>query len=266
MYIPQNNIMDTLKWSSDFVTGNLEKPSAYITVNKNRLKIYDSKKVFLKNKQTFEIELFNPLTQPVLAKIQVNGKPIGSDVVVRPGERLYLERFTDINAKFLFDVYDVSDSAETQRIRENNGSVSVSFHGEAPKVYFRRPIYNNYPNTLTYTNSSNLTSPFLRAYNLGDNINTNNVYFSSTDNIGSENNNTVETGRVEMGDASSQEFTNYYGNFHSYPTHVVNYQILPESQKQTVAEDIRNYCTSCGTRQRKTNWKYCPSCGEKYNS
>jgi superfamily I DNA and/or RNA helicase len=51
------------------------------------------------------------------------------------------------------------------------------------------------------------------------------------------------------------------GTFSDYSFCNYEYQILPESQKAIIAGEIRNYCHECGTRIRKSNWKFCPNCG-----
>ena len=76
--------------------------------------------------------------------------------------------------------------------------------------------------------------------------------------------NSIETGRTEMGSHSNQSFNTTSGDFNSWPTVTVEWQILPESQKPVEVDKIRSYCTSCGTRVRASSWKFCPSCGEKF--
>jgi hypothetical protein len=75
-----------------------QKPNAWI-VNPNdrgRKSIKTGNKVYLQDSQNFEIELFNPLKEPVLADIKVNGKSVSSSgLVLRPGERFYLDCFID---------------------------------------------------------------------------------------------------------------------------------------------------------------------------
>lgn len=76
--------------------------------------------------------------------------------------------------------------------------------------------------------------------------------------------NFMETGRIEKGSESNQEFTNVDIDFESYCSHRVEYQILPLSQKKfTEAKNIRQYCTECG-RRRKKNEKFCSLDGSKY--
>ena len=52
------------------------QPEAHIAVKKSRLKLYENRNYYLKDKTTFEIELFNPTSQKVLAKIWLNDKLI----------------------------------------------------------------------------------------------------------------------------------------------------------------------------------------------
>lgn len=72
-----------------------------------------------------------------------------------------------------------------------------------------------------------------------------------------------ETGRVEKGQASNQNFDQVNAQFETYPFYVVSYQLKPNSEKNTLLTEVREYCTSCGFRLRNKNWSYCPKCGEK---
>jgi hypothetical protein len=76
--------------------------------------------------------------------------------------------------------------------------------------------------------------------------------------------NTLETGRISGGTASSQSFETVYGDFNSYTFQTISMKLLPESQKPVEASEIRNYCPNCRTRIKKASWKFCPSCGEKF--
>jgi Zn finger protein HypA/HybF involved in hydrogenase expression len=80
---------------------------------------------------------------------------------------------------------------------------------------------------------------------------------------GSNASNSLETGRVEMGESSNQEFKKISANFSEVAEKTIKYRILPESQKPLEASSIRNYCTDCGTRMKKQTWKFCPNCGSK---
>ena len=97
-----------------------QQPTAHIAVNRNRLKQYGDK-IYLKDKTHFEIELFNPKSIKILAKIYLNGVSIStSGIVIRPGQRVFLERWLDETKKFLFETYEVEDSKEEQEAIANN--------------------------------------------------------------------------------------------------------------------------------------------------
>jgi rubrerythrin len=73
----------------------------------------------------------------------------------------------------------------------------------------------------------------------------------------------VETGRIEKGPESSQEIKTVDAEFVTIPFHTITYQMKPNSAKPTTnITEIRNYCTECGYRIRKSTWKFCPKCGE----
>jgi rRNA maturation endonuclease Nob1 len=75
-------------------------------------------------------------------------------------------------------------------------------------------------------------------------------------------NNSIETGRVEKGEQSNQSFINSYQNFNYYTSNAVKFKIMPLSTKNKNVDEIRQYCTECGTKVKK-NYKFCPSCGNK---
>ncbi len=107
-------------------------PTANIAVNKSRVKLYEKAgempTYYLQKGQEFQIELFNPTTDDILAKISLNGKIISQGgLVLRPGQRVFLERFIDKNSKFLFDTYEVSNSDEVKEAIRNNGDFRVEF-------------------------------------------------------------------------------------------------------------------------------------------
>ena len=43
------------------------------------------------------------------------------------------------------------------------------------------------------------------------------------------------------------------------------WKILPVSEKHKFSEDIKTYCTSCGTKRKKDSYKFCPNCGTKFS-
>ena len=110
-------------------------PSANLTINKSRLPIYNKNAkmptYYLTKGQEFQIELFNPTADIILAKIKLNNKSISQGgLVLKPGERVFLERYLDVAKKFLFDTYEVSGGSEAQKAIEQNGDFSVEFYKE----------------------------------------------------------------------------------------------------------------------------------------
>jgi len=250
---------------SNSVSGQL--PVAKITKLKNQLKSYNNDStIFLNNGDEFEIMLYNPRQEKYLAKIQINGKNIfESGLIIKPGQRIYLERFFDGPKKFKFETYNVEgDSLEIKEAIKNNGNVKVEFYKEKLVSYnnFSTVLckYNltNTPNTSggimynTLTSNTNLTT--------GTNVNfignTNATFTAPTAPL-------LETGRIEKGGESKQEFVNEYSNFEYYCSASSIYKILPISQKPVEFSEIRNYCSNCGTKIKTDNWKFCPKCGTK---
>lgn len=253
--------------------------TAHITRNRNRSKIYGDS-VYLKDGENFEIELFNPTTARVLAKINLNGNSISeSGIILRPGERIYLERFIDTNNKFLFETYEIDKSNEALNAVRDNGMIEVSFYKESTFLtnytgnggYFKGSPYNpsiNIGGSTGIYYSSDVYGSYCSDSNFSLGGSTINNLFTTTsmtnDSIkGSNASNSLETGRVEMGESSNQEFKKVSANFSEVADTTIKYRILPESQKPLESSSIRNYCTNCGTRMKKQTWKFCPNCGSK---
>ena len=279
-------------------TQEVAMPSANLTINKSRLKIYNKKgdmpTYYLKKGQEFQIELFNPTADIILAKIKLNNKAISQGgLVLKPGERVFLERYLDVAKKFLFDTYEVSGGAEAQKAIEQNGDFSVEFYKE-------RQVLNNItlngnintwngPNIRTFTTNNN-------DFRFGTTNISNTLYNASTSDVTLDNasltnsmdlgfmdmelsrgvspspqkkslkkkSKSIETGRVEQGSYSNQEIKTVNYDFEYFPFHTLEYKILPESRKINTTSDIktRKYCTNCGKKQKPTN-KFCANCGSK---
>jgi len=251
--------------------------SAHIALNRNRLRSYE-KSVYLKDGSNFEIELFNGETVNVLAKIWLNGNLISnSGLILKPGQRFFLDRFIDTNNKFLFETYKVDASIETASAIANNGLVRVEFFREqqltVPKWstgsdWRYRPFVTYVTGTpyieVTHPDTNNIFFSTSNTYN-GPLSATVSVTASNgtitTSNL--NNASTVETGRVEKGESSEQAFGLCDMNFDIVCFQKSEWKILPESSKPVEFSKIRNYCSECGTRIKKQTWKFCPSCGEK---
>lgn len=255
MYQQNLNFGGTTSTSIFTLYNSDPKPTAHITKSRGRLKTY-GKNVYLKTGSNFEIELYNPKTTPVLAKIQINGQWLSdAGLIVKPGQRVYLERFIDVAKKFVFETYEVEDSPEARAAIAYNGQVKVFFYDELTQPWRSGSgtiTWKNYPSTITYT-----SQPVYGA------VSSNLAYFNTTNAGTAGNAGSVETGRVEQGSSSSQEFSNGSGSFCDWANVTCEWQILPESKKPAEIGEIRSYCTGCGTRHKKSSWKFCPNCGTK---
>jgi len=252
------------------------KPEAWVAVSNNRQKIYGEKSglVYLDNGQEFEIELYNPTTVSYLAKIYLNGKTIStSGLVLKPGQRYFLDRFIDEKKKLVFSTYEVENTDEVKKAIESNGKIKVEFYPEqAPPLWYGGCTYtiipyygsstptigNNYYTTGGLSNYMNISSTNL--VNTGSTTS----YSSSTSNqsVNMSMAASLETGRVEKGGASDQSFVSENGLYSWMSTYTSEYQILPRSVKPVEVSEIRSYCPECGIRIKKKTWKFCPSCGE----
>jgi len=255
---------------SIFTNGNspFPEPTANLAINKNRLKVYNQNSkqptYYLKDGTEFQIELFNPKTEPILAKIEINGKLISqSGLILNPGQRVFLDRYIDIAKKFKFETYDVNNTEEVKKAIANNGNIKVSFYHEfipinitwvkpisTYRIYneWNQPIYGT-PNTdYTIYNSQSETIFYSAA------INPEPVKASKS----------METGRVEMGSTSEQQFETVDKEFNTYPFLNIEFKVMPESTKPTTVFELktRTYCHECG-KKVKPNFKFCPSCGTK---
>ena len=265
-------------------------PYANISTKKNRLKKYDGN-VYLEDGQEFEIELFNPSKAQVLAIIKLNGERISqSGIIVRPGERIWLERYLDKNNRFKFETYQVGNSKEVEEAIANNGLVEVEFYNEKKYTYINPSsgrIYNDqgstwkggYWETGLYNIGSSVNNFNLVNGNLNNtitndsfiyNTNTSNVDYSADINIVNDQaykERLQETGRVSEGTKSDQEFVSVSAEFETYACARSLVKILPLSQKKIYSQDIKKqataqYCTDCGTKIKAT-WKFCATCGKK---
>ncbi len=253
-----------------------DKPCAYITKNKQRIKQF-GQNVYLKDGSEFEIELYNPSRNTVLSKIKINGNFIsGGGIILRPGERVFLERYLDVRRKFKFETYSVDSTNETMNAIANNGDVEILFYDEEDIIDVR---LNSYPwtNDYTYINRDINTGGSYPRY--GVTFTTSNTVINSADaNINLTSLNTsndtasrrltkksksIETGRVEKGSPSNQEFNSVNKNFNSWTVSTSVWKILPESQRPVEKRDLIEKCPKCSTKLKKSSWKFCPECGHQ---
>lgn len=249
------------------------KPSAWICVNhdgqKNRGRVKNHKgNIYLKNETEFELELYNPTTENVLAVIKMNGKPISSaGIVIRNGERVYLDCYPDDQKKFTFTTYEVEDNKTSNEAIAHNGKVEILFYKEkAISLNTSNWItLQNYPwsdgtagsgtwqNPYTYTTSGNAT------FNLSSGVisNTAQCYYSSNDELNMtkccSSERSIETGQVGKGTDSDQQFTTVNMDFESYIHNVVEFQIFPESRKPATKKSLSKKIKPTSMSQKLDN-------------
>tara|TARA_R110000796_G_scaffold58413_4_gene134880 strand:+ start:30906 stop:31787 length:882 start_codon:yes stop_codon:yes gene_type:complete len=290
---------------TNVTTGSLN-PTATLAINKGRVKVYNKKSelptYYLQKGQEFQIELFNTTTDKVLAKIKMNGKLISqSGLVLRPGERVFLDRYFDIDKKFKFDTYEVSGGDEVKQAIRDNGDIEILFYKEVHQYVnistygdtyggsFGGPVHTT--NTFFY---GDMTSTGGYVHGSVTNTNTNTT-ITTTGSVGLGNSTPnasldslqakpslrrrvspsekklkgvlrstkIETGRVEQGAQSNQKFQTVDVNFETYPFHKISYKLLPISQKNVESQDLRkSYCTNCGAKAKAKD-NFCSKCGRK---
>jgi hypothetical protein len=242
----------------NYTTNNVGNPTAHITRKKSRLKMYNGNTVFLNDKDNFEFEIHNPTQKSVLCKIKLNGEYIStSGVVIKPGQRVFLERFLDSNNKFEFSTYEVKDTSENKSAIDLNGDVRIEFYNEQTVTIYPHLSNGGWSNGWA---GINIGSPYYtgnRTFTTTSGVG-NFEYHSNTTSV----NNTIETGRVEKGEKSNQQFNNSYQNFEYMVAHQISLKLLPLGTKPIGGKDLKKYCTECGNSLR-SNWKFCPGCSTK---
>ena len=277
------------------VNSGTESPQAWVAIKRNRQKIYNKggkTQVYLKDGQEFQIELFNPTQTRYLVKFKINGNyQADRGLILNPGQRYFLDRFIDDDKKLAFSTYEVEDTKAAKKAIEKNGLLEVEFYAETflhgniisyPRIYntpnWSQPIWTTNPSTFWYGTSNGISNNAGGSSTLtlaGSTVN-NITYTSGTVACGTTytssanfssvvNDASIETGRVEKGEKSDQLFEQGYGTFNSWAAYTTTVQIIPLSQKPAEAQEIRSYCTGCGSRIKKQTWKFCPNCGTEAN-
>ena len=277
------------------VNSETESPQAWVAIKRNRQKIYNRQgktQVYLKDGQEFQIELFNPTQTRYLVKFKINGNyQADRGLILNPGQRYFLDRFIDDDKKLEFSTYEIEDSKAAKKAIEKNGLLEVEFYAETflhgniisyPRIYttpnWSQPIWTTNPHQFwggtsagIFNNaggSSTLTLAGSTVNNItytSGTVACGTTYTSSANFSSVVNDASIETGRVEKGEKSDQKFEEGYGTFGSWASYTTTVQIIPLSQKPAEAQEIRSYCTGCGSRVKKQTWKFCPNCGTETN-
>ena len=174
-------------------------PCAYISKDRKRLKQF-GQTVYLNNGEEFELELFNPSSTTVLAKIKLDGSYIsGGGIVLKPGQRVFLERYLDDACKFKFETYEVDGTSnEVLDAIAGNGDVVIDFFNE-----YKQPVWNN---PITYVGGSfggsvhiYNSNPFTLTGGYANTTLNNNVSFTSSSNTAGVNFNTTSISNTFAG-------------------------------------------------------------------
>lgn len=255
---------NTSSWT---LTSTVNYPEVYITKDHNRYKQYPNDQIFLPPNSNFEIEVYNPSTMSIGMELHYEGKLMSNTmIVIKPGQRIFLDRFIDTNNKFLFETYEIENNSRNIAIAENNGNLKIVFYKESavPKIahitdnwtYTPPYIYNNRV-MCNYVNHAGTTIPDCSNSNFVSEYP--NALLSQTINATLSK---METGRIEKGDKSDQKFTNINIEFESYPFYTSVFKLKPISTQIDFGK-IKQYCPECGLRIRNTSWKFCSNCGKK---
>lgn len=292
----------TITGNAAFASTTLH-PNAWIVKNnrksnsmsndRGRLKIFPNNTVYLENDEEFELEIHNPLSMSVLCIIKIQNNLISKNgLVIRPGERVYLDCFIDTKKRFKYSTYSVDNTSENKQAISLNGIIDISFYKEEIIYTQEFPTFdwnvygitstNPQPSTTIgkiYDGNSTLQQSGISASgNLFKSIGTSQQYLScttnnvgiglttpsSTLNITNTSNTSIDTGRIESGSISNTTFTQVDTKFESSKLGVIKYQILPSTSKPFSVDDIKTktYCPKCG-RKLKSDDNFCSSCGCK---
>ena len=276
---------------------------AKIAISKNLIKEYKSSEsertVYLNDGTEFQIHLKNPYQDHLGIKIYVNNKSIGNMLVLKPGQSCWLDRFVNEKKRFLFSTYEVENTGEMRYAINKNGRVKIEFYHEKEETssltwgpYYKSyhidgPYYNFYSTSTGYVSNVNSENTMLNSV-----VDVNNSYTGSapisTSELSTsastielnaavsdkpkrkgltrqEIDHTIETGRVEKGSESNQEFEICDISFQYWPFKTEEILILPNSRKQIRVEDTRRrYCSQCGKKVSPKD-KFCSNCGARLN-
>ena len=224
---------------------NIEK-LAKLAINKSLLKEYSNSSneriVYMNDGTEFQIQVFNPYSYVIGVSFEFNNHNKTSQLLVlRPGERVWLDRFLDDESKLLFSTYQVGVSKVVQEAIKDNGTLCIKFYKERenkPRVSYIKEYqpcgtidvyYNNIGNSYCLDDNININCASLTnicstidcSLSLNSSINqaptdsTCTSYSSSTLTKSSPlpKSKSIETGRIEKGSHSNQKFENVYKDF-----------------------------------------------------
>jgi len=287
----------------------IKEQLAKIAVNKSLLKEYSNSSndriVYMDDGTEFQIQIFNPYSYTIGISFSFNEQNGSYSswneqlLVVKPGQRVWLERYLNDEAKLLFTTYEVGNSKAVKEAIKANGKLTIKFYKEKEQIKYQPCVatvwngnnnYYNYCDTVqtfdfapkTYCNQVDTVLSLdscvgAASAKLTCDAPTNassSIQYSSASTVttGSASapkpatrsmSKSIETGRIDKGSHSSQKFNTINIDFEYYPFSTEVIQILPTSQKPVTSQDLQKiYCPNCG-RKLNTKYKFCPYCGTK---
>ncbi len=189
--------------STDYTYNETKNPEVFISVNKSRKKYYKDN-VYLNSNDEFEIEIFNTNKFTIGFTVSIGNKKISNSVIVLyPGQRILLERYIDENKKFKFITYTVENNKQSLEAVEDNGKLQIDFYKEKtinnypkfqPQFEINQPdnfgpfYYTNQSASIIGNNVNNSTISDNKIFgsNSTGNLNNQQSYFTSFDNLNSE--------------------------------------------------------------------------------
>jgi len=288
---------------------NNNEKLAKIAVRKSLLKEYSNSSneriVYMNDGTEFQIQIFNPYSYTIGVSFNFNNNLQGNSnlLVLRPGERVWLDRYLDNESHLLFSTYEVGNSQAVKEAIKDNGNLCIKFYKEQEKHNWNNTIFVNtninaepwnhvdvyYKNQPKSYCADNINNCFNASLDLcsgeisgAASVNTalsassactynalSTTYTSastSTDTykpakLSKSRSKSIETGRIEEGSHSNQKFSYVHKDFEYWPFKTEYIKILPTSQKQINANDLKKlYCHECG-RKLNQKFKFCPYCG-----
>lgn len=266
----------TTSWNFPPLT--LCNPQAYIACCDNRIKSYQhegEERIYLEDGTEFQFEFYNDSDCYVKAEITINGKTESSALVLRPNQRFYLDRFMDEKKKFKFNTFLTGndDIEKLKEIIETNGRIKIQFYKEYVAPTWKWSTVTTDSGNWGLDNCT-YDQQLSRGRGMSKSLTAGGIQesFCCANMSQREEPEEIETGRIEAGEKSNQDFSLSHKSFDVFPTATFEYHIMPQSHKPKkakkkrdviVADDIRTYCPGCGRRLKK-GWNFCAGCGKKF--
>ena len=222
---------------------------AHIAINKSLLKEFRNSEneriVYLKDGDEFQIQVFNPYSYVIGVSFTFNSNNNDNSrlLILKPGERVWLDRYLDDNKKFLFSTYEVNASKEVKKAIEKNGLLNIYFYRE--KEYNNLYFYDNHSITVTQPKPIEITWT-------GDSPN---WYYDNT--VTCYNNNLVDACTTELSASTVNSATwasasiDANGNYKYSDSYGNHYTDSARTLTAAEAKPIKNGLNSC---VNKTNF------------